>query len=218
VRGRAERVASKLGPEHAESPNVRVMIDEIDRVARLIRQLLDFSRASPVEARPVPLDAVVRNVAELLGFEARSRGVRLRNEVGPEIPPLAADADQLKQVLVNLAMNAMHACAPGGTVALRARPDAGRGVAVLEIEDDGAGIPEDLRHRVFDPFFTTKKRGKGTGLGLTVAAQIVRKHGGEIDLASAVGRGTRVIVEWPLAAGGEETDGGAERRAHPGGR
>jgi signal transduction histidine kinase len=84
--------------------------------------------------------------------------------------------------------------------------------------DDGAGIPDALRHRVFDPFFTTKKRGKGTGLGLTVAAQIVRNHGGEIDLDSAVGQGTRVVVSWPLAAERVEAADEQERRSRLGGR
>ena len=99
---------------------------------------------------------------------------------------------------------------------LRARPDPQRRYAIIEVVDDGAGIPDALRHRVFDPFFTTKKRGKGTGLGLTVVAQIVRNHGGEIDLDSAVGQGTRVLVSWPFAvhtAG--RADERQQERAHP---
>jgi signal transduction histidine kinase len=158
-------------------------------------------------------------VAELLAFEARTRHVTLAVRIAPDLAPLSANPDQLKQVLVNLVLNALHACTAGGHVTLRAAADAGARRATLEVVDDGAGIPEALRHRVFDPFFTTKKRGKGTGLGLTMAAQIVRNHGGEIDLTSAVGRGTRVVVKWPLASSGaEESDGQGERRAHPGGR
>jgi signal transduction histidine kinase len=136
----------------------------------------------------------------LLAVEARSRKVSLGFEVAGPLLPVAADPEQLRQVLVNLALNALHACSPGGTVMLRARFDEDGRRAILEVADDGAGIPDDLRHRVFDPFFTTKKRGKGTGLGLTVASQIVRNHGGEIELDSTVGRGTRVLVRWPLGS------------------
>jgi signal transduction histidine kinase len=218
VRGRAEMLVSKLGPQNPQSEGARIIVDEIDRISRTIQELLDFSRLSRVPGGAVPLDAVARNVVELLAFEARTRKVSVRVDVSPELAPLAANADQLKQVLVNLTLNAMHACAKGGHVVIRARPEPDGGRAAIDIVDDGSGIPDELRHRVFDPFFTTKKRGKGTGLGLTVAAQIIRSHGGEIDLESAVGQGTRVHVWWPLATGGAEELDEAERRAHPRGR
>jgi signal transduction histidine kinase len=102
-------------------------------------------------------------------------------------------------VLVNVTLNALHACSRGGTVTVRGAVERD-GVLAIDVEDDGAGIPEELRARVFDPFFTTKKRGEGTGLGLTIAAQLVRGHGGDVDLESEVGRGTRVRIGWPLAA------------------
>jgi signal transduction histidine kinase len=124
--------------------------------------------------------------------------VSLRLELPAPLPPVAADPDQLQQVLVNVTLNAIHACSRGGAVTLRAAPGVG-GRLAIEVEDDGAGIAEELRPRVFDPFFTTKKRGEGTGLGLTIAAQLVRAHGGDVDLESVVGRGTRVRIGWPLA-------------------
>ncbi len=220
MRGRAEMLVSKLQPESHDARNAAIIVEEIDRISRTIRELLDFSRTSRAAAHAsVRLDAVVANVAELLAFEARSRAVSIELDVPAHLPALAADVDQLKQVLVNLTMNALHACAMGGRVRVQARTDPRGARAVIEVVDDGAGIPDAYRHRVFDPFFTTKKRGKGTGLGLTVVAQIVRNHGGEIDLDSAVGRGTRVVVGWPLASTGKEgTDGREEARANPGGR
>jgi signal transduction histidine kinase len=215
VRGRGEMLVSKLGPAHPQTENAKVIVEEIDRISRTIRELLDFSRVSRAAGVSVPLEKVARAVAELLAFEARTRKVSVEVEVEAGLPPVAADPDQLKQVLVNLILNALHACAPGGHVRVRARADLGAARARIEVVDDGAGIPDALRHRVFDPFFTTKKRGKGTGLGLTVAAQIVRNHGGDVDLDSAVGRGTRVVVTWPLASSGaEETDGQAEVRTY----
>lgn len=216
VRGRTEMLASKLGPGHAEARTTRVILEEIDRISRTIHQLLDFTRVSQADASPVPLAAAAANVQELLAFEARKRKVSLEVDVAAGLAPLAANADQLKQVLVNLVLNGLDACGPGGRVAVRGRPGPRAGYASVEVVDDGGGIAETLRHRVFDPFFTTKKRGKGTGLGLTVAAQIVRNHGGDIDLESEPGRGTRVLMSWPLAAQVEERDGDARRRADSG--
>jgi signal transduction histidine kinase len=219
VRGRGEMLVSKLGPGHPQTHSASIIVEEIDRISRVIRELLDFSRVSRAAGVSVPLEAVARNVAELLAFEARTRKVSVEVDVDAGLPPVAADPDQLKQVLVNLTLNALHACSPGGHVTVRALADSESARARIEVLDDGAGVPEALRHRVFDPFFTTKKRGKGTGLGLTVAEQIVRNHGGEIDLDSAEGKGTRVVVRWPLAASGtEETDGQAEGRARSRGR
>jgi signal transduction histidine kinase len=219
VRGRAEMLAARLGPANGQSESARVIVEEIDRISRTLQELLDFSRLSPAAAaEAMLLDDVATNLVELLAFEARTRKVSVSVEMGAT-PPVAANPDQLKQVLVNLMLNALHACSAGGHVTLRARHDTQRRCALIEVVDDGAGIPDALRHRVFDPFFTTKKRGKGTGLGLTVAAQIVRNHGGEIDLDSVVGQGTRVTVSWPLAAHGpEERHERQEGRAHPGGR
>jgi signal transduction histidine kinase len=202
VRGRAERIGSKLGPEHPLTPGAQTIVEEIDRISRIIRELLDYSRLAKASTISVSLDGVAANVMELLAVEARSREVSLFLDLAPRVPPVAADPDQLQQVLVNLVMNGLHACSFGGRVTLRAGMVDGERVAI-EVEDDGAGIPDDLRNRVFDPFFTTKKRGKGTGLGLTVAAQLVRNHGGDIQLESTVGRGTLVRVLWPLARAAE---------------
>jgi signal transduction histidine kinase len=203
VRGRAERISGKLAPGHPQVEDARTIVEEIDRIARTLRELLDYSRPSAPRTVPVAFDEVARMVVELLSLEARARGVALRLEIPRQLPPVAADPDQLQQALVNVALNAVHACGRGGTVTVRGALRRDRTLGI-EVEDDGAGIPEELRARVFDPFFTTKKRGEGTGLGLTIAAQLVRGHGGDIDLESAVGRGTRVRIGWPLAAADRE--------------
>lgn len=216
VRGRTEMLAAKLGPAHPDAQSTRVILDEIDRISRTIRELLDFARVSQAEVAPVALDAVATNVVDLLAFEARKCKVSLAVDVAERLPSLAANADQLKQVLVNLVLNGMDACRAGGHVTIRGRRGGAPGFVAVEVTDDGTGIPEGLRHRVFDPFFTTKKRGKGTGLGLTVVAQIVRNHGGEIDLDGAGERGTRVVMSWPVAVRTEERDDAAERRANTG--
>lgn len=196
ARGRVELALSHLGAEHADAKNHTVAIDQIDRVTKMIQQLLDYVRPTKVEVQSVDAGRAIRNVIDLLGVQATKRNVAFEVDVEPDLPALRADPDQLQQVLVNLALNAIDACEKRGTVELRA---ARRGQAVvLEVHDDGAGIPKDLRAQVFDPFFTTKKRGQGTGLGLWVVAQLVRANAAEIELDSAPGKGTTATVTWPV--------------------
>ena len=198
VRGRAELALARLPPGDPQAAGQKVILEQVDHVSRLITQLLDYVRPAPPASHAVEAGDAVRRVTELLAAEAGKRDVRLVVEIAPATPPLRADPDQLRQVLVNLTVNALDACERGGVVTVRARP-AGAAVA-LEVEDDGAGIDPALHAQVFDPFFTTKKRGRGTGLGLWVVAQLVRAHHGEIELDSTPGAGTLVRILWPAHA------------------
>jgi len=119
-----------------------------------------------------------------------------------ELPPVPLDARLVRQAVLNVAINAVQAMPRGGRlrVKLRREPDA----ALLEIEDSGAGIPEEVRHRIFEPFFTTK--ASGTGLGLAVVKRIVDGHGGEIAVSSPPGGGTVFAIRFPLAPPGAEEE------------
>jgi signal transduction histidine kinase len=198
ARGRIELALSHLGAQHADAANHRTAIEQIDRVTRMIQQLLEYVRPAPNAMREVDLAALLHGVVELLSAQAGKRGVTLRVDAPGDLFPIRADPDQVQQVVVNLVLNAIDACERGGRVELRAQPR-DRAVA-LEVRDDGQGIPVEHQAQVFDPFFTTKKRGQGTGLGLWVVAQLVRGHAGEIELDSAPGAGTTVRVLWPVNA------------------
>lgn len=195
IRGRAEQVLrdTLAGPR---ADDLRVIIKHIDRISSTIRQLLDFSRRQPIAPRAVPLAVAVERARELLQWKFESKNLELRVTLDDDLPMLAADPDQLQQVIVNLLLNACDASEPGGEVAIGARPLPGEQVQ-LEITDHGHGIAPEHLHAVFDPFFSTKKRGEGTGLGLSIVASIVRNHAGEISLDSAAGKGTTVTVRWP---------------------
>jgi two-component system, NtrC family, sensor histidine kinase HydH len=209
VRGRAEYLLGKLGAQHPQAAGVQVIIDQIDRVSRTIRQLLDFSRVQPAAVQTVALGPLLEGARELLHGETERRRVAVTVEVPEGLPLLSADPDQLQQVVLNLVLNACDACEAGGSVRITAaaevpdEPGAWSGVR-MKVCDDGCGIPPESLHHVFDPFFTTKKRGQGTGLGLTMVAQIVRNHGGRIELESEPGRGTCVTLCWPAAAAQSE--------------
>ncbi len=194
ARGRVELAMSRLGPEHTEAANHALVIDQIDRVTRLIQQLLDYVRPTPASVTEVDLVRSLRSVRELLAPQAAKRKVTL-DVSGDEPAALRTDPDQVQQIVVNLALNAIDACEKGGRVDLRVEK---RGLeTILEVSDTGHGIPKELQKQVFDPFFTTKKRGQGTGLGLWVVAQLVQGQSGEIELASTPGTGTTVRVTWP---------------------
>jgi signal transduction histidine kinase len=141
---------------------------------------------------------VLEGAAALLEHRFAHAKVTLTIDAPASVPAISGDPGQLEQVLVNLLMNAVDACAPGGHVVARAASAESGGV-LLTISDDGCGIPREQLGAVLDPFFTTKKRGQGTGLGLTIAADIARNHGGALAIESEVGRGTTVRVTLPAA-------------------
>jgi two-component system sensor histidine kinase HydH len=201
IRGRAEQVLrhAEAGPR---ADDLRVIIKHIDQISSTIRQLLDFSRRQPIERRAVAVETAVDRARDLLQWKLQARQLRLEVDLEGELPPLAADPDQLAQMLVNLLLNACDASPPGAAVGLTARPVRGGGVR-LEVIDHGHGIAPEHMNAVFDPFFTTKKRGEGTGLGLSIVASIVRNHAGEINLTSTPGRGTTVTVTWPELSAAE---------------
>jgi signal transduction histidine kinase len=194
ARGRAELSLSHLGAEHQDADNQRVVIDQIDRVTRLIQQLLDYVRPAPAVMQEVSLARALHATKELLAPQATKRKVTLHVDVATTRSTLHADPDQVQQIIVNLVLNAIDACEDGGNVILRAI--SGAHTIGLEIVDDGHGIPREIQTQIFDPFFTTKKRGQGTGLGLWVVAQLARTHGADIDLESTLAKGTTVRVTW----------------------
>jgi two-component system, NtrC family, sensor histidine kinase HydH len=200
IRGRAEQVLRHVdsGPR---ADDLRIIIKHIDQISSTIRQLLDFSRRQPIERRAVALDIAVDRARALLQWKLEARQLRLAVALDGDLPPLAADPDQLAQVLVNLLLNACDASNPGTEVRLTASKQRRSGGVRLDVVDHGCGIAVEHMNAVFDPFFTTKKRGEGTGLGLSIVASIVRNHAGEINLTSTQGKGTTVTVHWPAFAG-----------------
>jgi signal transduction histidine kinase len=195
IRGRAE-----ILEERTQLPEIKTILEQSDHISNTLRQVLDFSREQSVAVRPTDILATARTVAGLLDFRLRAKHLHLRIDPPDGSLLVAADPDQLQQVLVNLVMNACDACATGGRITVRAALDASACVR-LEVTDNGCGIPADKLEAVFDPFFTTKPKGEGTGLGLPVAASIVRNHHGQISISSGEGSGTTVTVLWPSDRG-----------------
>ncbi|HEX8909763.1 MAG TPA: ATP-binding protein, partial [Anaeromyxobacteraceae bacterium] len=178
--------------------DARMLLDivgeEAERLNRIVGDLLDFARPSRPAVRPEPLGPIVEDALQA-ALAGDTRGVKVERALPAELPHVPMDARLLRQALVNLVVNAVQAMgAGGGTLTVRARAE--RDGAVLEIEDTGPGIPEDVRHRIFEPFFTTK--AAGTGLGLAVVKRIVDDHHGTIETRRATAGGTVFAIRLPL--------------------
>jgi len=175
---------------------VREALDMIQRTSRracvITENLLRFSRPPAREARETDLGRLVADALDLIGPEARNRGIEIDSDRS-EIPPIEIDPGQIHQVVLNLLTNALHAMAAGGRLTVRVRE--ADGAAVIEIGDTGPGVPEAARKRIFEPFFTT--RDEGTGLGLSVSYSIVAAHGGEIEVTGEPGEGATFVVRLP---------------------
>jgi PAS domain S-box-containing protein len=186
-------------------------ISAAQRGAKLVAQLMAFARKQNLQMEYLPLNTLVNDMRELL---ARSVGaaVRLTYDLAPEVWPVMADANQVQTALLNLAINARDAMPGGGTLRIAtgnlcvsdAEADLSPGgYAVLTVQDNGTGMPEEVQARLFEPFFTTKDVGKGTGLGLAQVYGFVRQSGGNVRVHSVVGEGTTFTILLPRAESGD---------------
>ncbi|MFO0677426.1 MAG: ATP-binding protein [Polyangiaceae bacterium] len=167
--------------------------DEIGRLNRLLTEFLELARPRSIAREPVHVGNLVEGVLDLERAQAASRGITLESDVASEGCVALGDSEKLKQVVLNLVMNAFEAMKSGGT--LRARVHGEKDAVVLVLADTGGGIDDDVLANVFDPFFTTKEAG--TGLGLSIVRKIVDQHAGTISLESRKGSGTTVVVRIP---------------------
>jgi signal transduction histidine kinase/ActR/RegA family two-component response regulator len=201
ILGYAQRLLLRSGAA-AQGNEARQIYDEAERATAILRQLLLTARDSRPERRRVALNQVVSRAVELQRFHLAANKIHMELDLDPVLPFVLGDSGQLQQVLMNLMGNARQAMeeqGKGGTIQLRTKRIAERRV-LLEVSDDGPGIPSAIQARIFDPFFTTKPAGIGTGLGLAIVLGIVREHGGHVRVTSPPAGGTTFSVELPAAA------------------
>ncbi len=170
-----------------------VMINEVDRLNRVVSELVELARPVAVSSRPVDLSKLVEEIAGQLSFEKGAEEVEIKTRIDSDLPEVNADADRLRQVLLNLGLNAIEAMDDGGHLDIGlSRMD---GEVALSVSDTGCGMTEEQRHEIFQPYFSTKL--SGTGLGLAIVNNIVKAHNGRIEVESEPGR-TRFTVFLPL--------------------
>jgi signal transduction histidine kinase len=182
---------------------------EVTRTNTIVRELLDFSRPSPSEAGPVDVNNLITESTGFLAHQKLMESIKIETALDQGMGMVWADADQLKQVLVNLMLNAGDAMEGDGSLAVTSRqvalgqeeddPDESRGkhIQVL-VSDTGKGIASSELNKIFDPFYTTKPPGKGTGLGLAISLRIIESFGGSIYVASVEGEGSTFTIELPM--------------------
>src|SRR5882672_4951301 len=193
----------EFGQDSSKHPYLDIAARETQRMSRILRQMLGFYRQQEAMGE-TDLNALVEEAGGLVAKRLRERGVQIANQLDPALPRIRASADQLKQVLLNLLLNAADSMPKGGTITVATQSGAGaetelfgRDAVQIQVRDTGEGIPDDLLAQIFEPFFSTKP-GKGTGLGLWVSQGIVQSHGGTMRVRSRVGRGTTFLITLPV--------------------
>jgi PAS domain S-box-containing protein len=171
--------------------------DGLRRIHDIVKDLRAFARLDEGDLSEVDLNVGIESSINIILGYAKKQQVELVPEL-MHLPPVLCHAAKINQVLMNLVVNAIDACDPGGSVAIRSRSDSDAGEVCVEVLDNGCGIAPSIRDRIFDPFFTTKPVGVGTGLGLSISYGIVQDHGGRIEVDAAPGGGSKFTVRLPL--------------------
>jgi signal transduction histidine kinase/CheY-like chemotaxis protein len=201
ILGYAQRLLSRtVAPERTDE--AQQILQEAERASTILRQLLLNARETLPERRTVSLNEIVRSTMELQRFGLLAEKIRVELELDPALPAVHGDSGQLQQVLMNLIGNSRQAIEQldrSGTIHVRTKK-IGEQKMLLEVRDNGPGIPPAILARIFDPFFTTKPAGMGTGLGLAIVLSVVREHGGQVQVLSPPQGGTVFQIELPVAA------------------
>jgi len=201
-------VRKQLPEGSPEAEDLDLVIQETKRCATIIRRLLDFAREKTPEKKYSDLNGVIEETAQLISQSAQVADIDIKMDLDPELPTVWIDEDLVRQVIMNMLVNAQHAIDGGGTISVRTRLRTDRAAAdpksgpvpmvEIVIEDTGCGINEEDLQKIFDPFFTTKGVGKGTGLGLSVSHGTIEAHGGQIEVESVVGKGSKFSIYLPV--------------------
>ncbi|MBS1237869.1 MAG: signal transduction histidine kinase, partial [Deltaproteobacteria bacterium] len=197
IKGFATYFRDRYRDNPEDQKTSEVMIQEVDRLNRVISQLLEFARPPVIQKKRASLQSLIQRSLKMIERQTSAKGIQVLSELPSDIQDVDLDPDGINQVLLNLYLNAIEAMEQGGTLTVSLSKKESSPWVKLTVTDTGAGISrEDLEH-VFDPYFTTKQTG--TGLGLAIVHKIIEAHRGEVRAESEVGRGTTVSVLLPAA-------------------
>ncbi|HAL38646.1 MAG TPA: hypothetical protein DCP03_11235 [Polaromonas sp.] len=209
----------KMEDGSQDAEDLDLVVRETKRCASIIRRLLDFAREKVPTKGFFNLNQVIEDTVRFVERPASLQQIEITTNLDPDLPQVWGDADLLKQVIMNLLVNAQQAIEGKGNIIVESRPYIAAGLpkpgvkpfpmVEIEVTDTGCGIPEANLQRIFDPFFTSKEVGEGTGLGLSVSYGIVKAHGGKINVESVVGAGTTFRVYLPVTSPFGETENNA---------
>jgi two-component system NtrC family sensor kinase len=184
---------------------MQTVLEESERIRKIVQDLLDFSKPKKADFKVADINSVIRNSLKLIQNTLDISRIESQLDLKEDLPAVFIDEDRIREVLVNLLSNAVHAMPSGGTVFIRTKLAKNQDNIIIEVEDTGKGIPQEFISYIFDPFFSTKG-AEGTGLGLSISYGIVRRHNGKMDVRSKVGVGTTFFIELPIYRGREHKD------------
>jgi signal transduction histidine kinase len=198
-------LASERPDPEAARARLSTISAQIERIERIVRRMLDSTRAEAGEFAPLDLNALLRRIFDAAAPTLDASNVVLTATLASDLPPVEGDADRLQQVFINLVNNALDAMPAGGELRVKtsfesAPEQESAGSIAVEFDDTGVGMDADVRAHIFEPLYTTKARGRGTGLGLVVVRQVLAEHGGHIEVESEPGRGARFRLILPAVA------------------
>lgn len=177
-----------------------LIASESRRCGDLVKNLLTFSRTTPMNLQPTNLNQVIEQALRLVQHQLELTGIHVEEQLETDLPLTECDGAQIEQVLLALLMNAIDAMPQGGNVWITTSSSAEAGQLKIVVRDDGSGIPPEILHRIFEPFLTTKETGRGVGLGLAISHSILERHNGTIEVQSEVGKGTTFTLTLPWDA------------------
>lgn len=201
IRGLAQFVFNSFSKTDERKEDLNTIIQEVDRLNKLVIQVLDFAKFKKPNLTFFSLNDLLRKIAELFKLEIKDKQIKFNLELSPDISQIQADEDQIRQILMNVIINAIQAIPKKGEIKIKTEKALLRGAAAIKfiIEDSGIGIPEKDFNQIFDPFFSTKE--KGSGLGLSIVYKLVEAHQGEIKVESKEGEGTKFVIFLPQKGG-----------------
>ncbi|UCG66257.1 MAG: PAS domain S-box protein [Deltaproteobacteria bacterium] len=198
--------ATYFGERYKDTPEdqktAEIMVQEVERLNRVIGQLLELARPMTILKKPTSLHTLIQHSLKMIEGQAREKNIKISTSLSPEIKDISIDPDRINQVLLNLYLNALEAMEQGGTLLVELSWDESSQRTKIVVSDTGGGITKEDLARIFDPYFTTKQ--SGTGLGLAIVHNIIESHGGEISVDSERGKGTTVTIFLPVAIEGNE--------------
>ena len=201
IRGLAQFVYNSFSMTDERKEDLNTIIQEVDRLNKLVVQVLDFAKLKKLNFTRFSLNDLIRKVTELFKLEIKGKQIKFSLEPSPDISQIQADEDQVRQILMNVIINAIQAIPKKGEIKIKIEKALLKEEPAMKliIEDSGIGIPEKDFNQIFDPFFSTKE--KGSGLGLSIAYKLIEAHQGEIKVESKEGKGTKFVIFLPQKGG-----------------
>lgn len=196
IKGSIEILESDISSDHPRHEFVEIIKEETARLNGLVQEFLEFARPPQPKVSQGSLNDLIESASSLVAKEAEQSAVRISKELDQSMPPLSLDSDQIRQVLLNILLNAIQAMDHGGRLSIRSHYEERDSRAVVEVSDTGPGVAPDQLEHIFDPFFSTKSNG--TGLGLSISHQLVENHGGRIVARPNPDRGLTLRIELPV--------------------